>query len=162
MEAQTAKTPSFITDAQRALLTIILNRLIPASGDFPGAGDLGIASYLNNVVGQSTEWRRLLTHGIVQVDICSQEQFAAAFINLADDHDDHKDVVLHNVEARNPEFFSALVAHTYSGYYSHSAVLRLLGPSVRPPQPRGYELEPFDLSLLANVKRRGPMYRQAS
>jgi Gluconate 2-dehydrogenase subunit 3 len=159
MGAHPAITPSFFPDAQRALLTIILNRLIPASGDFPGAGDLGIASYLDSLVGQSTEWRRLFAQGMVQVEIFSQEQCAEAFINLADDQ---KDAVLHNVEARNPEFFSALVAHTYSGYYSHAVVLRLLGPDVRPPQPQGYELEPFDLSLLANVKRRGPMYRQAS
>jgi hypothetical protein len=96
---------------------------------------------------------------MVQVAIFSQEQFAEAFINLADDQ---KDAVLRHVEARNPEFFSALVTHTYSGYYSHAAVLRLLDPDVRPPQPKGYELEPFDLDLLANVTKRGPMYRQTS
>jgi Gluconate 2-dehydrogenase subunit 3 len=159
MGAPTAKTPSFFTDAQRALLTTILNRLVPASGDFPGAGDLGIANYLDSVVGRSTEWRRLFAHGMVQVDIFSQEQFAGAFINLADDQ---KDGVLCHLEHRNPEFFSALVTHTYSGYYSHAAVLRLLSRDARPPQPKGYDLEPFDLSLLANVKQRGPMYRQAS
>ena len=159
MGAQTATTPSFFTEAQRTLLRTILNRLVPASGDFPGAGDLGIANHLDSVVGRSTEWRRLFAHGMVQVDIFSQEQFAAAFINLADDQ---QDAVLRQVEARNPEFFNALVAHTYSGYYSHAAVLRLLGRDVRPPQPKGYELEPFDLNLLANVQERGPMYRQAS
>jgi len=159
MEAQTAKRPSFFTGAQRALLTTILNRLVQASGDFPAAGDLGIASYLDSVVGQSTAWRRLFAHGMVQVDLASQEQYAEAFINLTDDQ---KDSVLRHVEACHPQFFSALVAHTYSGYYSHAAVLRLLGRDVRPPQPKGYELEPFDLNLLANVQERGPMYRQAS
>jgi len=31
----------------------------------------------------------------------------------------------------------------------------------RPPQPRGYHLEPLDLGLLDNIKQRQPMYRQA-
>jgi hypothetical protein len=159
MGAQTANTPSFFTDAQRTLLSTILNRLVPASGDFPGAGDLGIASSLDRIVGQSIELRRLFAQGMVQVEISSQEQYAEAFMNLADDQ---KDAVLCHVETRNPEFFSSLVAHTYGGYYSHTAVLRLLSLDARPPQPGGYELEPFDLSLLANVKQRGPMYRPAS
>jgi Gluconate 2-dehydrogenase subunit 3 len=159
MGTQTAKTPSFFTEAERALLAPILNRLVPASGNFPGAGDLGIVSYLDRIVGQSIELRRLFAQGMVQVEISSQEQHAEAFMNLADDQ---KDAVLRHVEARNPEFFSALVAHTYSGYYSHASVLRLLSLDARPPQPRGYELEPFDPSLLANVKKRAPMYRPAS
>jgi hypothetical protein len=159
MGAQTAKTPSFFTEAQRPLLCTILNRLVPASGDFPGAGDLSIAGYLDRLVGQSIELRRLFAQGMVQVEMFSQEQYAEAFMNLPDDQ---KDAVLRHVEARNPEFFSSLVAHTYSGYYSHAAVLRLLSLDARPPQPQGYDLEPFDPNLLANVKRRGPMYRPAS
>jgi len=30
----------------------------------------------------------------------------------------------------------------------------------RPPQPRGYHLEPLDLSLLDDIKQRQPIYRQ--
>jgi hypothetical protein len=53
------------------------------------------------------------------------------------------------------------VQHTYSGYYSHPTVIRLLGLEARPPQPRGYHLEPLDFTLLDNVKQRGSLYRQA-
>jgi len=65
------------------------------------------------------------------------------------------------VEAHNSEFFSDLVTHTYSGYYCNPLIIRILSLDVRPPQPRGYELEPIDLSLLDRVRQRKPLYRPA-
>jgi Gluconate 2-dehydrogenase subunit 3 len=157
MTTQPAETASFFTDTQRQLLHAILNRLIPASDSFPGAGDLGIASYIDTVVGHAVELRYLFVHGITQIDIISQEQYTQAFASLSDHQ---KDAVLRHVEASHPEFFAALATHTYSGYYSHPAIIRLLGEDIRPPQPRGYELEPLDFILLDRVKQRGPLYKQ--
>ena len=36
--------PAFFVVSQQTLLSHVLNRLIPATDDFPGAGDLGIAA----------------------------------------------------------------------------------------------------------------------
>jgi len=47
------ESPAFFAVAQRELLVSVLNRLVPAAGAFPGAGDLGVASYIDRVVGQS-------------------------------------------------------------------------------------------------------------
>jgi Gluconate 2-dehydrogenase subunit 3 len=146
----------FFVDAQRELLHGVLNRIIPASDAFPGAGDLGVVAYLDSVIGRSAELRWLFSRGVTQIDITSQELYAQAFGNLSDDQ---KDAVLRRVEATCAEFFAALVTHAYSGYYSHPAIIRLLGMDVRPPQPRGYELEPLDLSLLDRVRQRKPLYR---
>jgi Gluconate 2-dehydrogenase subunit 3 len=158
MTAQPAETASFFTDTQRELLHAILNRIIPASESFPGAGDLGVASYVDTVVGQAVELRHLFVHGLTQIDIISQERYTQAFVTLSDHQ---KDAVLRHIEAGNPEFFAALVTRTYSGYYINPAILRLLGSNVQPPQPRGYELEPLDLNLLDRVKQRRPLYRPA-
>jgi hypothetical protein len=38
------------------------------------------------------------------------------------------------------------------GYYSQPTIVRLLSMEGRPPQPRGYHLEPLDLGLLDNIK----------
>jgi hypothetical protein len=93
----------------------------------------------------------------VQITLTSQAQYAQPFTALLEGQ---RDAVLHHVEAMAPEFFEALVTHTYSGYYSHPTIARLLGMEGRPPQPRGHHLEPLDLSLLDNIKQRQPIYRQ--
>ena len=150
--------PAFFVASQQMLLSAVLNRLIPAADDFPGAGDLGIASYVDTVVGRFAELRRLFAEGLTHIALVSQAQQGQEFIALADDH---KDAVLRQVETLHPVFFEALVQHTYSGYYSHPIVIRLLGLEARPPQPRGYHLEPLDLTLLDHVKQHGSLYRPA-
>ena len=150
--------PAFFVASQQMLLNAVLNRLIPATDDFPGAGDLGIASYVDTVVGRFADLRRLFAEGLTHIAMASQALQGQEFIALADDH---KDAVLRQVETLHPTFFEALVQHTYSGYYSHPTVIRLLGLEARPPQPHGYHLEPLDLTLLDRVKQRGPIYRQA-
>ena len=150
--------PAFFVASQQTLLSHVLNRLIPATDDFPGAGDLGVASYVDTVVGRSAELKRLFAEGLTHIALASQALQGQEFIDLADDQ---KDAVLRQVETLHPAFFEALVQHTYSGYYSHPTVIRLLGLEARPPQPRGYHLEPLDLTLLDRVKQRGPLYRQA-
>jgi len=147
----------FFAAAQRELLVSVLNRIVPAAGAFPGAGDLGVASYLDRVVGQSTALRRLFAQGLVQITLMSQAQYAQPFTMLSEGQ---RDAVLRQVETMAPEFFEVLVTHTYSGYYSHPTIVRLLGMEGRPPQPHGHHLEPLDLSLLDNIKQRQPIYRQ--
>jgi hypothetical protein len=151
------ESPVFFAAAQRELLVSVLNRIVPAAGAFPGAGDLGVASYIDRVVGQSTALRRLFAQGLVQITLMSLTQYAQPFTMLLEEQ---RDAVLRQVETTAPEFFEVLVTHTYSGYYSHPTIVRLLGMEGRPPQPRGYHLEPLDLSLLDNIKQRQPIYRQ--
>ena len=156
-EASTG-SPNFFAAAQCELLVSVLNCLVPAAGAFPGAGDLGVASYLDRVAGQSAALKRLFAQGLVQITLTSQAQYAQPFTALLEEQ---CEAVLRHVEATAAEFFETLVTHTYSGYYSHPAIVRLLGLEGWPPQPHGYHLEPLDLSLLDNSKQRQPIYRQA-
>jgi hypothetical protein len=157
MTEASTKTLAFFAAAQRELLVSVLNRLVPAAGAFPGAGDLDVAGYIDRVVGQSAALKRLFAQGLVHITRTSQAQYARPFTAL---FVEQRDAVLRHVEATASEFFEALVTHTYSGYYSHPTVVRLLGMEARPPQPRGYHLDPLDLRLLENVKQRQPIYRQ--
>jgi Gluconate 2-dehydrogenase subunit 3 len=157
MATEAANAPLFFTAAQHEFLASILNRIVPASGNFPGAGDLGVVAYLDAVVGRAADLKRLFAQGLAQIAIASQAQYGREFVDGADDQ---QDAVLRHVESANPTFFEALLQHTYSGYYSHPTVIRLLGLQAGPPQPRGHHLEPFDFGLLDNIKQRGPLYRQ--
>ncbi len=157
MTEASTRTLAFFAATQHELLVSVLNHLVPAAGAFPGAGDLDVALYIDRVVGQSVALKHLFAQGLVHITRTSQAQYAQPFTALLEWQ---RDAVLHYVEATAPEFFEALVTHTYSGYYSHPTVVQLLGMEARPPQPRGYHLEPLDLGLLENVKQRQPIYRQ--
>ena len=67
---------------------------------------------------------------------------------------EEQDSALQRVEREQPGFFEVLVRQTYSGYYSHAAVLGLLGED-GPPQPRGHRVDPFQLGSV----RAGPRER---
>ena len=148
--------PHFFISTQRDLLIAVLNRIVPSEGDFPGAGDLGVAEFIDDVVGKSATLKRMFLEGLAEIEIDSDAKHSKQFIELSNDQ---KDSILRKIEASSPKFFNALVQQVYRGYYSNSHVITLLGLEARPPQPLGYELEPFDISLLESVKARGQIYK---
>src|SRR5437899_3666701 len=108
MAEASTETLTFFTAAQRELFVRALNCVIPAAGTFPGAGDLGVASYLDRVVGQSAALKRLFARGLVQITLTSQAQYAQPFTALLEGQ---RDAVLRHIEATAPEFFEALVTY---------------------------------------------------
>ena len=151
---------SFFVNWQNDLMCAVLNRIIPASGDFPGAGDSVVIDYIDDVVGRSPELKRIFSDGLVQIQRGSQSDYQADFIAI---RDEDKDVLLRKIEFENPGFFQQLIKYTYIAYYSDRNIIRLLGLEVRPPQPEGYHLDQMsDSSILEKVKKvknRGPIYR---
>jgi gluconate 2-dehydrogenase subunit 3-like protein len=147
---------SAFVDAERRLLTRVLNRLVPAEAGFPAAGDLGVAAFVEETVGRVPAARRLFLEGLGAIAAASHARCSQAF---EDASEVDQDAALREVQAARPAFFDELLVHTYSGYYSRPEVIRLLGVEVWPPQPRGHLLDPFDPALLAAVRQRAPFYR---
>ncbi len=158
MSAVTDPFPKFLVDSDLALMHSVLNRIIPAVDGFPAAGDLGIAEHLDRVVGRSAELKRLFAEGMAQIRIASGALGSNEFTDLPDSQ---KDEVLREVETGCRSFFEALVKQTYNGYYSYPRIMKLLGPTVRPPLPHGHDVAPGNLAALEPVKERGPIYREA-
>ena len=139
------------------LLTAALDRIIPRSGIMPGAGEAGVATFLLVEMAKDTHLSELFARGLQQIDARSLD-LGAPFTDLPNRS---KDEVLREIEAVHPEFFSALIRHTYGGYYSDNKILGLLDEDGRPPQPSGHVIERGDLSLLEAVRKRGAIYRSA-
>ena len=149
--------PRFLSQSQHALITAVLDRLIPHQDDMPGAGEVGTADYLDGLVSNSARLARLFSAGLQDIEIAASRR-GASFDELSGDQ---KDEVLRGVEADSSDFFDLLVRHTYNGYYSNPKVVELLGLDPRPPQPRGNRVERGDLSSLQVVVERGQAYRDA-
>jgi hypothetical protein len=135
---------------RRALLSHVLDTLIPASGGFPAAGAVAL-DHILAVAGASPDFAALLSRGLDAV-----EEGAPVFASLSTDD---REALLRRVESAHAAFFEALVRHTYDGYYSHPTVLAQLGLDPGPIHPRGHRIAPADLPDLSRVTARGPLYR---
>ena len=152
-----SETRSF-SGAQAALASQVLDQLVPARDDFPGAGELGVAQHLSGVAASKPDLGRLFHDGLASIESASRRTHSAAFADL---DEDQRVEVLRTVEAECPEFFTVLLRHTYAGYYSNPRIIELLGLEARPPQPLGFDLDPFDPTTVENVKQRGKIWRDA-
>lgn len=145
---------SILSDAQRSVLSAVLNQIVPAAGDMPAAGDLGIADFVESVAAASIGKRRTLMDGLVRIELAASER-GGAFATLAESTQVE---ALQSVEASNPEFFQELITQTYRGYYTNETVCGALG--YRPPNREDYDPLPFDESLLEPVRQRGQIWTE--
>ena len=134
---------------QAILLTAVLNRLVPADDEMPAAGDLGVAQFIDGVMHEAPHMRQPILSVIDRVALSG----SAIQWNGAD-----LDALLTRVERDDKVSFDALLEVTYTAYYSHPDVLHAIGWI--PPGKEADTSEFFDPSLLDDVRKMGPRYRQ--
>ena len=151
--------PPVLYPEQRDLLRAVLNQIVPARDELPGAGDLDVGASIERTLATSARVRRTLLEVLQNVRIWSERRTGVDFLTL----DRERQVrVLEDVEQRWPTEFVVLVQHAYRGYYTLPEVQARLGFETRPPQPLGHELPPFDPDLLARQHARAPFWRRIS
>ena len=130
-------------------LDAVLDTLLPGDADWPAGGALDLAASVTEDVGAET-LRTLLDR--------LPPHFAAGDV-------DRREAALRTIEAELPDAFARLVDAAYLAYYTAPAVRavieRVTGYEARPPQPLGYELEPFDEHLVEKQRQRAPFWRKA-
>jgi hypothetical protein len=148
-----------LSEPQRRALAALLDEIIPRSADgrLPGAGELGLVAWVEDVLARTPALGPVLSEGLQALDAAARGSGAGDFARLPPC--EQRAALLREVAAERPQLLSALVFHTYAGYYQHPRVLEALGLEPRPPFPKGYELAAFDVSLLDCVRRREPFYR---
>lgn len=148
-----AQPATTLSESQQRALRVLLGHMIPASSahGVPGADDeLIFADVLASGAAQPAIIERALTRldavaggAFASLDAADQLRAARAF-----------------GEERSPPA-TALMGLVAQCYYRDDRVMRSLGMEVRPPYPRGYEVEQGDWSLLDPVRARKSIYRQA-
>jgi hypothetical protein len=143
--------------AQRSLLTDVIDRIIPPKDQHPGAGELGIAAFIEDAAAGTTGLTRLFNEGLAQIDVAAGQSPAGAFEALANAD---KDELLRDIEAANPTFFDQLVLQTYNGYYTNPKVFEVIGYTVPTLAPPGSQPELLDVSLLDEQREREPFWKK--
>ena len=136
----------------------VLDQVIPPDlgGRLPGAGELGLAPEVARAIAANPFLLPVLTRALGALEEGAARTGAPRFATL---DPQEKGRLLGEVADAEPDFVPALLFPTYVAYYQHPRVLTGLGEEPRPPFPEGYRLPPFDESLLAPVRARGPLLR---
>ena len=143
--------------AQRLLLTAVINRIIPGRDSLPGAGDLGLTAYIEDVAASTPKLTSLFNSGLAQIDVAAGRDSAEGFEALSSTA---KDELLRSIEAANPVFFDQLVLQTYNGYYTDPKVFDLIGYTIPKLAPPGSQPELLDVSLLDQQRKREPFWKR--
>lgn len=149
-----AEINHIFSQTQVLTLTAALNRIIPAEGDMPGAGDLGVANFIDGASAGDPRKTRLFVQGIAKIQVTSGRLSGKDFVEASAGEQDQ---TLQSVETSDPAFFDALVRQTYNGYYTNPIVFEAFGYST--PQPEiGGQPELLDQSLLEKQRQRAPFW----
>ncbi len=143
---------------QERTLSGLLDVIIPPSEDgaMPGAGEVGLASQIDEVLASAPEQRPGVVAGLAALEAEARKRGADEFTSLGLEA---RRAVVDEISSSHPALVPLLVYHTYLRYYQQGPVLEGLGLEARPPHPEGHELELGDLSLLDAVRKRKPFYR---
>ncbi len=155
----TQPNPTF-TSAEQAALAGLLDVMIPPGRDgrMPGAGQIGLGTRLSTDLAAHPELVAVVRAGLAALDTKARAQGAAAFVSL---DPERRAAVVHAQHEHDSSLVSTLLFPVLVGYYEHPRVLEALGVEPRPPFPLGYELPPFDPTLLEPVRKRGrKLYRE--
>ena len=144
-------------DSQRQLLNAVLNRIVPAQGDRPGAGDLGIAAFVEQAAAKTPGLTRMFNEGLNTILVAASKSQPGGFLAMADAEQD--DTLL-QVESSSPEFFDQLVQQAYNGYYISAQVFDAIGYDRSGAPGEGAQPALMDESLLETQRRREPFWRR--
>jgi len=145
---------------QENMVRALLDEVIPPSRDgrLPGAGGLGLVEHVARTVRQTPMLRPVVEYGLTAIAEQAASRHPDGWGALSRDQ---RSELLLTFAAGDQFFLPAFLFLAYSGYYQHARVVEALGLEARAPHPEGYAMEPFDLTLLDAVRRRGKMYRDA-
>jgi hypothetical protein len=137
-----------------AWLELVLDTLLPANEEIPAAGQMELAK----TILLDAQWIPELGEALRWLSGEIPASFASATAQ-------ERIAVLTELEAAQPRLFSGVVNLAYNAYYTDARVLALVerkaGFTATPPQPLGYEIEPFDPGVLATIKDRPPFWRHS-
>ena len=145
-----------LSDVDRLTLQVMMDRLLPAVDELPGAGEMGLAS---EVEQRARRHRPLRSALIAVMDGLSMDMAAHAAGGFKALSEEQQIESLLLLEEAMPEHFARLVALIYTTYYMQPEVDERIGWPGGAVQPEGFDVEPFDESILETARQRDPLWR---
>lgn len=164
--AASAAAPALVTAIQPAIQAIaqdtrnalktVMDLMIPASDGMPSASEAGGLAYLERLMQHDKNAAIDITKGLDVANAFSERSFQKSFSDL---DKNNQIAVLKQMEDSALGVFDALRAYVYESYYTQPAIWNLIGYELYPTDHMGPHLQPFDDSLVENVKKMPKLYK---
>jgi len=141
-------------ESEKKVLAAAMDEIIPASDGMPAASAVGGMAYLERIAAGDADVANDIRSALAVLQSVSERAF--------DQLDGAARVaVLQKLEAQEPIQFAHLRDYVYESYYTQPRVWKLIGYEFYPTDHEGPHMEPFDESILAEVRKRPKLYREA-
>ena len=152
MRTNATIVPAPLPARHQRSLRALAGAMVPASDEYgvPGADDERIFTDIVASLGRDAP----------QVGLALTRLADWAGGCLADLDADRQAALLQRLRDESPGLALVLVNVVVRCYYRDDRVMRSLNMELRPPFPKGFELEQGDWSLLDPVRARGQAYRE--
>ncbi len=146
-----------ISDSDRVTLGEVMDRLIPGVDDLPAAGQMGLGAEVERMARDVSRFAKGLESVLGALSADPSSRAAGGFRGL---NPEDQDNAIRAIEKNIPTEFGTFLEIVYLAYYSKPAVHRRIGWVGRPPQPEGFDLPPFDETILETIRKREPFWRR--
>jgi hypothetical protein len=147
-----------LSEQERNVLHAAMDEIIPARDGMPAASEVGGLQYLNRIAAGDAEVAGGIRTSLAALDKCSKQLFEKAFNEL---EREARISALTKLETTVPIELTRLREYVYEAYYTQPRVWKLIGYEFYPTDHPGPHMKPFDESILADVRKRPKLYREA-
>ncbi len=147
-----------LTESDRRNMRAVMDRLVPPVDDLPGAGSMGLLDEVERMAAEHDRYRQSLVRFLDALTLDMSVEVAGGFLAL---DAGQQDEAIREIEGSISGDFANVLEVVYLAYYSQPQVHKRIGWRTGPLQPLGFTLPPFDESILENVRKREPFWRQA-
>jgi len=134
-----------------------MDELIPAGDGMPAASEVGGVDYLEHLVAENQQVTKELKRSLEDLEEISKDHFKVSFLLLSREL---RVETLIAFEQSIPDSFWKLRDYVYEAYYLQPRVRQLIGYESHPTNGPGPMIQPFDESILAEVRRKPRHYRE--
>lgn len=146
-----------LTDADRMVLSAVMDLIVPAVDELPGAGGMGLADAAEELAGKEQRYGISLERVMQALSLEPSARVEGGFAAL---DDEQRIAALKMLEANMPGYFDDFVDMVYIVYYSDERVHKRIGWRSGPLQPLGWDIPAWDPSVLETVSKRKPFWRK--
>jgi len=146
------------TAPEEPALRFVMDAIIPARDGMPSAIEAGGLTYVAQLMQHEPDMSKQLRQALQSLEALSMRRFERQFTQL---EEPDRVLALEDMERDAPPQFALLRDTVYESYYTQPAIWKLIGYVPYPTDHQGPHLKPFDESLLADVRKRAKLYREA-
>lgn len=147
-----------LTDSDRRNMRRVMDRLIPAVDNLPGAGSMGLLDEVERMASEHPRFHTSLVRFLDALTMDMSVEAQGGFLAL---DGEQQDEAIREIEESIGKDFANVLEAVYIAYYSRPDVHARIKWRTGALQPVGFTLPPFDESILDTIRKREPFWRQA-